>query len=32
MGEDMGLRDEITADIKNAFNTDLDDAEPWVDL
>jgi len=26
MGEDMGLRDEITADIKNAFNTDLADA------
>ena len=26
MGEDMGLRDEITADIKEAFNTDLADA------
>ena len=26
MGEDMGLRDEITADIKDAFNTDLADA------
>ena len=26
MGEDMGLRDEVTADIKEAFNTDLADA------
>lgn len=26
MGEDMGLRDDITADIKDAFNTDLADA------
>ena len=26
MGEDMGLRDEVTADIKDAFNTDLADA------